>query len=127
MKIVNYSDAAKIAHVTRQRISNIRSDIESGESRYQFLAYSTEFKKQGIDIEHPDWKLYCNKNKHHLNKKKPSKKQLKSKVPETENSQSVNQTKLIDSVVKAIKDIFEIEEKELNDLLELIEKYYEEG
>ena len=72
MNVVSYANAAKLAGVTRQRIYNIRKDIEKGLSKHQFLAYDSDKKRMGIDTDHPDWAYFCEKNKNHPNKKKES-------------------------------------------------------
>ncbi len=127
MNVVTCYKASQVAGVSKQAIQSLKNANTLQKGKYTFFCYDSETGKFGVDLDNKHWLNYLDRNKDNPKKKKRLIKIHKSKDKSPENSQSFNQNKLIDSVVKAIKDSFEIDEKELTELLELIEKYYEEG
>ncbi len=79
MKIVTYSEAARIAKVSRQAIHALKKAHLTIRRSYPFFHQDHEGKISGVNIDHPDWKLYVDRNSANVTKKPHPVKQTKVK------------------------------------------------
>ncbi len=127
MKVITCYKAAKIAGVSKQAIQSLKNANTLQKGKYPFFCHSPENGKFGVDIENKHWINYLDRNRDNPKKKKLLKKLPESKDNQPENGQLFNQNRLINAVVKAIDETFNIDNSKRNELLRLIDAYYEEG
>lgn len=73
MKVVSYSEASRLSGVSRQRITNMRKEHDKKIYARNFFTYDPKTGKRGVNIEHPDWKIYVDSGAtKRVNKKKYS-------------------------------------------------------
>ncbi len=126
MKVVTMYRAAKIAGVTKQAIFDLKKRNADGKSNYSFFCFDPKTGKHGINTDDIEWKMYLDRgNKKHRQGKKAVKGTSEGNV-DTEQNNIVNENNLLIAVKMAIKETFSISGKEMNKLLKLIEKKYEE-
>ena len=118
MKIVTYSEAARIAKVSRQAIHVLKKAHLTMRRNYPFFSQDHKTKKSGVDIDHPDWKLYVDRNSANVTKKPhPVKKpKVKSVKPVKHNDVYITNTfiKLMKIVEETIIETIDPSEDDLN-------------
>ncbi len=123
MKIVTYSEAARIAKVSRQAIHALKKDHLTMKRNYPFFSQDHKSKKSGVDIDHPDWKLYVDRNNANTTKKPhPVKKpKVKSVKPVKHNDAYITDMffSLMKIVEETIIETINPSEEELNNFKEL--------
>lgn len=123
MKMV---DAALIAGVSRQRLTNMKNDFKNGKCPYSFFLYDKENDSWSIDTNNRDWAFYLEKNKNNPNKKKVQEVETVQDVAVPGSDESAAFSALIDSCVSAVKELFNPSARELKDLDDLIKKKFGE-
>ena len=126
MNIVNYSEAARVANVSRQAIHLLKKAHLAMIRYYPFFCQDPKTKKTGVDIDNPDRKLYVDRNSSNVLKKKRPPKKTKPKVVKPDKK---NDAYMIDIFIDLMKIVEEtiIEtidptEEELNNFKQLCEK-----
>ena len=123
MKIVTYSEAGRIAKVSRQAIHALKKDHLTMKRNYPFFVQDNKTKISGVDIEHPDWKLYVDRNNANTTKKPHPVKQTKVKSVKSvkQKDASITDTfiKLMKIVEETIIETINPSEEELNNFKEL--------
>ena len=123
MKIVTYSEAARIAKVSRQAIHALKKDHLTMKRNYPFFIQDHKTKKSGVDIDHPDWKLYVDRNSANATKKPHPVKQTKPKPVKSvkRNDAYITDTfiKLMKIVEETIIETIDPSEEDLNNFKEL--------
>ena len=118
MNIVSYSEAARIAKVSRQAIHVLKKAHLSMRRNYPFFCQDHKTKKSGVDISHPDWKLYVDRNSANATKKPhPVKKtKVKSVKPDKKNNAYITDMffKLMQIVEETIIETIDPSEDDLN-------------
>ena len=118
MKIVTYSEAARIAKVSRQAICALKKAHLSMRRNYPFFCQDHKTKKSGVDIGHPDWKLYVDRNSANVTKKPHPVKKPKVKVvkPDKKNDAYITDMffKLMQIVEETIIETIDPSEDDLN-------------
>ena len=104
MKTVIYSEAARIAKVSRQAIHALKKDHLTMKRNYPFFIQDHKTKKYGVDIDHPDWKLYVDRNSANATKKPYPVKQTK---PKPIKSVKQNNASITDMFIKLMKIVEE--------------------
>ncbi|MBA7525435.1 hypothetical protein ES705_17586 [subsurface metagenome] len=69
MNIVSYSEAARIANVSRQAVHVLKKAHLAMIRHYPFFCQDPKTKETGVDIDNPDWRLYLTKNRYNPCKK----------------------------------------------------------
>ncbi|KKL91164.1 hypothetical protein LCGC14_1897410 [marine sediment metagenome] len=122
MKIVTYSEAARIAKVSRQAIHVLKKAHLTMRRNYPFFSQDHKSKKSGVDVDHPDWKLYVDRNNSSTTKKPhPVKKtRVKSVKPVKRNDAYITDTfiELMKIVEETIIETIDPSEDELNNFKE---------
>lgn len=101
MDVVNYSEAARVAGVSRVMISKIKKAHNNEESIKSYFVFDPLTREPGVNIEDKTWINYVNKrNKQRSNQKKPS---IKTKLQPIEPNE-------VDSAIKkfatAVRDSY---------------------
>ncbi len=122
MKIVTYSEAARIAKVSRQAIHALKKAHLTIRRSYPFFHQNHEGKTSGVNIDHLDWKLYVDRNNSNPTKKPhPVKKtRVKSVKPVKRNDAYITDTfiELMKIVEETIIETIDPSEDELNNFKE---------
>ena len=126
MDVVNYSEAARHAGVSRQMITKLKNLHINKESIKSYFIYDPESGKPGINIEDKSWVNYVNK----VNKQRSNLKELLNTTKIQPNSyeqpNSVNKNKLINAVVDTLKEELNLRGQELKKIVGVIERKYEQ-
>lgn len=62
MRVVTYSEAARLAGVTRQRVNEMRVLNKDGIKEYPFFIFNPSTGKPGIDVDSSSWLEYQSLN-----------------------------------------------------------------
>ena len=126
MKIVIYSEAARIAKVSRQAIHVLKKAHLAMRRNYPFFSQDHKTKKSGVDIDHPDWKLYVDRNNANTTKKPHPVKKIKVKSVKSvkKNDAYILDVflKLMQIVEETIIETIDPSEEDLNNFKILCEK-----
>lgn len=126
MDCVNMSEAARIAGVSRQRLTNMRRDSEEGRCPYSFFVVDMESGKKYVDTDNGDWKHYVEKNKNNPNKKKPQEKETGQVSISDSSDDSAAFSALIQACTDSVQELFKPSAKKLNELNDLIKNKFGE-
>lgn len=126
MNVVSYNKAAIRAGVSRQRITKLKRDHNEKKSIKSYFVFNPGTGKEGINIDDPAWKNYESKNNlKRVNKKKDEGKQ-NSKQTTPLDKNYVHKTDLLTSVVEVLRELPEINNKDIRGITERISKKYKE-
>ncbi len=118
MTVISMVEAARIAKVSRQAIHVLKKAHLTMRRNYPFFSQDHKSKKSGVDIDHPDWKLYVDRNKASTTKKPHPVKQtrVKSVKPVKRNDAYITDTfiKLMKIVEETIIETIDPSEDDLN-------------
>lgn len=122
MNIVKYSEAARVANVSRQAIHLLKKAHLAMTRHYPFFCQDSKTKKTGVDIDNPDWKLYVDRNSSNVLKKKrpPKITKVKPVKPDKRNNEYITDLfiKLMQIVEETIVETINPTEEELNNFKE---------
>lgn len=123
MNIVNYSEAARVANVSRQAIHLLKKAHLAMIRHYPFFCQDPKTKKTGVDIDNPDWKLYVDRNSSNVLKKKRSPKKTKPKVVKSDKKNDAYITDMFFELMKIVEETIietiDPAEEELNNFKKL--------
>ena len=130
MKVVSCYRAAQIAQVSRQLIIKRKKINADNKSKYLYFCYDPVKGNFGIDIESKLWLEYMQKRRNTLGYSVEKERLLTNKTDDkqggVDQGNSVDESAIIDIVVSAIKEILKPSAKDMNRLLKLIDRKYDE-
>jgi hypothetical protein len=61
VKVISFSEAARLAGVSKQAINQLKARHADGKGEYTFFTFSPGDGLPGVDIDNPTWKHYVNR------------------------------------------------------------------
>lgn len=127
MNVVNYSQASKIAGVSRQRINGLKDEHFKGRKLHNYFVYDPKTSKPGINIDDKEWLRYVNDNNSQRVKQKKQLKTIERKPTVNENTDHVignDMKRLTNAMVESLLEIDNWTRSEMKEFLDRIEKKY---
>ena len=125
MKVISYSEAARIAGVSRQRINGMKNDNVKKKGQYPFFVFDPNNGRPGIDSDNIKWIDFKDRENYQRVNKKEIQQRTISKSIVNNNENTVDKDALIDAVVYSINEVFNPPVSKLRKLLKMIEERYE--
>jgi len=116
MRVVRYSEAAKLAGVSRQAISCLKKSNAEDKTIYSFFCYHPTEGFHGIDIDNPEWIDYLGKDDPRRVKENRLKKDTKRQDNTSNEANLTAFNNLIDAVEVSVKEMFDLTEDESDQL-----------
>ncbi len=125
MDVVNYSEAARRAGVSRAMITKLKNSHIKKESIKTYFGFDPKTGKEGIDVDDNNWIKYVNKNNKQRSNQKKQSVTTRCKPTDGEQPETVNKNDFAMAVVRSIQATGKFDDKELKSLLKDIEVRYE--
>ncbi len=126
MNIVSYSEAARVAHVSRQAIHILKKSHLETKRHYPFFCQDSKTKKVGVDIDNPDWWLYLRKNEFNPCKKDRAQGSQKTIVQQPDDKTIEIFIDFLRVVEQAVIEVMNPSVKELKAIKNYCMKIYQE-
>ena len=126
MNVITFSEAAKIAGVSRQAIHALKKAHVKMKRSYPFFCINPLTRAEGINIDNPDWRLYLARNKY--NPCKRTRKKPSASAAQEPGGSAVNSfIELLKIVERAVQTVMDPTRAELRKVKKLCMDMYVEG
>lgn len=127
MNVVSYSEAARMAGVSRQRINGMKIEHDSKKYDRPFFCHNPGNGKPGVDIDHPSWRVYVDSGTGKRVNKKPQSKSTESKDSMVEKDNSDIISIFVDACLSAVKELYNLNDADMKTLRKKIGEIYQEN
>ena len=129
MNVVSYSEAARIAGVSRQAISEMKKINSLQKGKYPFFKHNPDNGNPGVDVNDPSWLYYISRRKaksvKKTDKKEYSNSQVNKLLKELD-QKNKNIIQFVSICISCAVDYFEADEQQEIELKNIISEKYKE-